>query len=112
MLRKDINKQMGGFNYIVVELSHADNNNSYGGLKVVSGIDNEGNEIIDHQEPHNWFPLDDTDINLNVGEKEYLQGLPPRIEWLKPLTQQWLTEQGIEFTTSMTEQELIDLIPE
>jgi hypothetical protein len=110
MLKKSITKQMGGFSYNVVEYFGADNHNVYCGLIVVSGTDNEGNEIIDQHEPHNWFPIDDPDISLNTGEIEYLRGELPRKEWLKSLIQQWLTENGAEWTSSMTEDELLNLV--
>ncbi|MFK5893725.1 MAG: hypothetical protein QM504_10945 [Pseudomonadota bacterium] len=111
MLKKQITKLMGGTSYNVAECTHADTHNVYCGLKLVTGLDKEGNESVEKHEPHNWFPIGDPDINLNTGEVEYLHGEQPRVEWLKSLTQQWLTEQGIEWTVAMTEGELLELIP-
>jgi hypothetical protein len=109
IVQKVVNYQMSGRTYNRVKAYKADQDHVYCCLEVVAGQDPEGNDIIEHSEPHNHFPIDVEFMALNTGEKEALQGKQPREAWNVDTIKLWLDDRGIDYNSSATEAELLAL---
>ncbi len=104
---KDIDFQ--GFNQAIVKSIDSD------GMAVcdLQNVTQDGDEVTVNASLTDYgFPTGTPEpFSLNTGEEEYLKGLTPREAWYISEIKKWLDDHGIAYTSSMTEAELLGLVP-